>query len=516
MSQWRLLVLVGLVLLPALFLMGTGTYHLYVQGWAFFAWWPMAVSLGAAYYLAYRWQRGKKLLHIEVPPEPHWTDRDRQAWVLVEARVKAGDAIPADRFSDPKFYFDLAQELALELARFYHPKAQDPFGTLTVPEILAVAELASGDLAEMVEKYLPAGHLLTINDWKRARQATEWYRTASNVYWATSAVFNPIQTGLRYLASQYGMTAPLQKLQQNLILWFYTAYVQRLGTYLIELNSGRLRVGAKRYRELLAQHRPPPSTQPELADDTDAAAQPAGQVTLTVFGQVNAGKSSTINALLGERKAQTDVLPATDEISRYEVRPEGVGSRLTLLDTVGYGHAGPKEDQLRATEKAAQQSDLLLLVLHGRNPARQADLEMLTKLRDWFHTRPDLKMPPVLAVVTHIDLLSPAMEWVPPYDWVQAKRPKEQSIRQALAAVRDQLGEFLTGAVPVCVAEGKVFGVVEGLLPALAKQLDEAHAVALLRVLKAETNTGKVRRVFDQLRSAGQKAAEVLWQAAKK
>jgi predicted GTPase len=516
MSQWRLLVLVGLVLLPALFLMGLGTYYLYLRGWAFFAWWPMAISLGGAYYLAYRWQRGKKLLNVDFAPEPHWTDRDRQAWKLVEARARAGDAVPPERFGDPRFYFDLAQELALELARFYHPKAKDPFGTLTVPEILAVAELASGDLAEMVEKYLPAGHLLTINDWKRARQATEWYRTASNVYWATSAVFNPIQTGLRYLAAQYGMTAPLQKIQENLILWFYTAFVQRLGTYLIELNSGRLRVGAKRYRELLAQHRPPGSTQPELADDTDAAAEPAGQVTLTVFGQVKAGKSSLINALLGERKAQTDVLPATDEISRYEVHPEGVGSRLTLLDTVGYGHTGPKEDQLRATEKAAQQSDLLLLVLHARNPARQADLEMLTKLRDWFRTRPDLKMPPVLAVLTHIDLLSPAMEWAPPYDWVQAKRPKEQSIQQALAAVRDQLGEFLIGAVPVCVAEGKVFGIEEGLLPALAKQLDEAHAVAVLRVLKAETNQGRVRRVFDQLLAVGSKAAEVLWQAAKK
>ncbi len=36
-----------------------------------------------------------------------------------------------------------------------------------------------------------------------------------------------------------------------LLVWFYTAYVHRLGTYLIELNSGRLRIGAVRYRELM-------------------------------------------------------------------------------------------------------------------------------------------------------------------------------------------------------------------------------------------------------------------------
>ena len=50
---------------------------------------------------------------------------------------------------------------------------------------------------------------------------------------------------MRYAASQLGLSTPLQMLQQNLFVWFYTAYVHRLGTYLIDLNSGRLRVGAR-------------------------------------------------------------------------------------------------------------------------------------------------------------------------------------------------------------------------------------------------------------------------------
>jgi predicted GTPase len=90
----------------------------------------------------------------------------------------------------------------------------------------------------------------------------------------------------------------------------------------------------------------------------------------------------------------TDVLPATSEVERYELQPEGVPTRLVLLDTVGYGHTGPKEDQLRTTRETAQQSDLLLLVLHARNPARQADAAMLKALRDWYADRPDLRMPP--------------------------------------------------------------------------------------------------------------------------
>ena len=89
---------------------------------------------------------------------------------------------------------------------------------------------------------------------------------------------------------------------------------------------------------------------------------------------------------------------------------------------------------------------------------------------------PDLKRPPIIVVATHIDLLSPAMEWAPPYDWRRGKRPKEESIRQAVAAIAEQLGDLKPVVVPVCAAPGKVYGVDEFLLPAVAQRLDEATA----------------------------------------
>ena len=57
-------------------------------------------------------------------------------------------------------------------------------------------------------------------------------------------------TGLRFAASQFGLARPWHMFQQDLIAWFHTAFVHRLGRYLIDLNSGRLRVGAERYRQL--------------------------------------------------------------------------------------------------------------------------------------------------------------------------------------------------------------------------------------------------------------------------
>src|SRR5262249_48070327 len=146
--------------------------------------------------------------------------------------------------------------------------------------------------------------------------------------------------------------------------------------------------------------------------------------------------------------AKTDVLPATAAVTRYHLRPPGVGSELDVLDTVGYGHEGPKADDLKATEQAARAADVLLLVLHARTPARQADVQVLERLRPWFRARPDRRMPPLVVVLTHIALLSPTLEWTPPYDWHAPTRPKEQSIAAAVAATAEQLGGGVT-VVPV-------------------------------------------------------------------
>jgi uncharacterized protein len=502
MSRWRIILVLTLTIAPVIFLAGVGSYYLWREGWALRVWWPMALCVAVGYALGWYWQHKKQLLRPPDFTEPmHWTDRDKQAWRLVEARAKSASEIDPTRFGEMEYYLETAKAMAVELAAFYYPKANDPVAALTIPEILAVIELASRDLAEMVDRYLPGGHLLTIRDWRRARQAIDWYPSVRNAYWLISALFSPVDTAARFAASKVGLSGPFQMLQNNLFIWFYTAFVHRVGTYLIDLNSGRLRVGAQRYRELL---RPgdsvaTPADGQTVVDRVDEIKQ----VTLTLIGQVKVGKSSFVNALLGEQRASVDVLPATNEVTAYQLRSNNIPTTLQLLDTAGYGHDGPKADQLKATQNAAKQADLIVLVLHARNPARQADLMMMTALRAWFAANPELKMPPVLAVLTHIDLLSPSMEWSPPYNWREPQRPKAKSIAEAVAAVREQLGDFLAGVVPVCALPGKTVGVDEDFLPALVGLLDEVRAVAFLRCLRAEIDAQKVRKVFYQLLEVG-------------
>ena len=171
MSRWRLATLAILFVLPLAFLAGVGGYALYRTGWAFYTWWPMAACFAAAYLLAWYWHRNRTLI-----PEPdaalgHWTERDRAAWALVQARAETVKSLPVEKLAEPDTYLDAARAMADELARHYHPRATDPFSRVTVPEILTVLELSVHDLSELVDDYLPGGHLMTVGDWRRAGQS---------------------------------------------------------------------------------------------------------------------------------------------------------------------------------------------------------------------------------------------------------------------------------------------------------------------------------------------------------
>ncbi len=250
MTKLRILVLLLLTALPIMFLCAVGAYHLWDRGWSFWAWWPMALCLGGAYFLGWRWQKQMRFQQYQAAPPLHLTDRDQEAMKLIEARIKNADKIPEDQFGTARFYFDVGEEMAQELARIYRPDATDPIGLVTVPEILTVIELATHDINELTQKYVPGSHLLTIDNCRQARKALKWYRAGSNVYWAASAVFDPLKTATRFIAAKYGIGRPFEMFQQNVILWFYAAYVRKIGEYLIELYSGRLKVGAARYRDL--------------------------------------------------------------------------------------------------------------------------------------------------------------------------------------------------------------------------------------------------------------------------
>jgi hypothetical protein len=526
MTRFRLIVLGLLFSAPFAFLIGAGGYHLWNTGWMVYAWIPLFLCFALAYFLAWRWTRRNSLPAPDMPPPNYWTDRDKSAWEKVVAKGKSFDKITPEQLESPEHYTALALDLARQIAEHYNPGAADPFEHLTLPEVLACVQLASEDLDELVQKYVPGSHMLRIRDMKRARQAVGWYKTGMNVYWAGAAIFDPVQTAIRYLASKAAIGGLMDRVQNNIILWFHTAFINLLGRYLIELNSGRLRVGVKRYRELVALREAPPAddpaTRPAAAPEavqqdavTIAANTATGPkaITLTVLGSVKAGKSSLVNALLGRNAATVDRLPVAAGV-RYDYVLRGAdgaaGQPVSILDTTGYGQHGPSDADFAAAVEASRDADLLLLVTQATNPGRQPDVDLLDRLRAWFAAKPHLKMPPVVAAVSHIDLLSPKAEWNPPYDWKNGTRPKEQNIRECVGVVKEQMGERVTDIAPVCGREGERFGVVEGLIPAMVSHLDAARGTAVLKAFDAEAGAGQYEKIGTQVLEGGKAVLGIL------
>ena len=261
------------------------------------------------------------------------------------------------------------------------------------------------------------------------------------------------------------------------------------------MNSGRLRGGADAYRRAFPAEScgPPPE---------HAASQP---LTVALVGQVSSGKSSLVNALVGGHQAAVDILPETKAVERYQLTLGDPAVVVTLLDTPGYGEAGATADQSQQIRSALQQSNAVLLVMDAHSPAREADRRTIDELKEWYAAKPRLKPPPMVGVLTHVDLLRPILEWSPPYDWRQPTRAKEESIRDAVGYVRELFNGALVEIAPVCsdTNRDRAWGVIEEVFPALTLILSDAQSVALLRGFERELDHDRFKTLLRQIQRCG-------------
>jgi predicted GTPase len=156
----------------------------------------------------------------------------------------------------------------------------------------------------------------------------------------------------------------------------------------------------------------------------------------------------------------------------------------------------------------ALRADLILLVVSAVNAAREPDRRLLMQLRDRFTAQPELRPPPVVVVLSHIDLLRPPRDWTPPYNVVTPDSLKAHSIRGALDAVAVDLALTPELVVPVCLLPERLYNVEEALVPLLVQVLPEAKRTLLLRGLKILHEQEQWELLWRQAWAAGR----FLWQ----
>ncbi len=187
------------------------------------------------------------------------------------------------------------------------PLATNPIDDVPLVELLTALELATEDLARLCRQ-VPGGDLITLSHWRTAVQVAGYISKANDLYSYLLPFLSPVGGLARWGSREWIVKPAWKNMQQNMLRWFYQAYVNRLGAHLVELLSGRLAIGADHYRRLTRRH--------TLALP---AADELPPLTICVAGTANSGKSRLIAEL--REACQGDLTLLKARLSNLAIEP---------------------------------------------------------------------------------------------------------------------------------------------------------------------------------------------------
>ncbi len=483
--------------LPSLTLVPLGGVWLWQKGYAVY--WVFGACLfviSAFLFQLYLFRRLDIPLKGPTPAEPPgdaaastWTPRETDAWKAVLA---VADQVDLSHFASWQAFLGLGQQTIEAVAKTLHPEVKEPLWQFTVPEALTLIEQVSLRLKPVIAENIPFGDQLTVGQVIRIYQWRSLVDVAQKGYdiWRIIRMLNPA-------------TAVTQELRERLSNQMYRwgreelakrlarGYVKEVGRAAIDLYGGRLRVSP----EDLEAH----ITEATGRDRRAASQVQAEPLRLLLGGQVNAGKSSLINALLNEVRAASDVLPLTNDFTAYELKRDGAPQAL-IIDSPGL--AGLQEPLDKLIEEAAQ-ADLILWVTSAVRADRELDSRALDAIRLHFAQRPNRRRPPMLLVLSHVDRLRPMQDWKPPYDLADKTNPKAASIRAAIEAAGEDLGFSSDGIIPACLDRGIGVYNIDAVWAAIMEQMPEAQRAQLVRTLQDIDRGFDWRKLRTQTLNAG-------------
>lgn len=436
-----------LMLLPLLLLLPAGLIWLWEMGWVY--WWLGAgAGLTLLGYLLALWLRrrikaGPSEADIGVardddeavtPPSETWSPQDLEAWQEVQRLARETDR---NILGSQTLLLQRARTVIEAVARHYYPEHRDPVWNFTLPEALLLSERVSLRLRLVLEARVPGAHLFHAGQvmrlWRVRSHGMKYYRGARFAFRILRLV-NPV-SALLAEARERIFDVAFDDTSQTLRQKGARIWVEEVGRASIDLYSGRLRAD--------------PVQLAQLAESESRFRPPPGPIQVLVAGQVNTGKSSLVNTLTRETQAAVDVMPMTENSERYQLTIDGEPQAI-LIDSPGVSRNKGRDWW---GERCAG-VDCILWVVAAHRADRDLDRQSLESIRDWFRGNPQRSMPPVLLVVSHIDRLSPAREWSPPYDLATRTRPKAAAIGEALDQIAQDLDLRDSELVPVRLDPG--------------------------------------------------------------
>jgi len=489
--------LLVLFLLPWLVLIGLGGYWLWLHDCLYQAIGLLTANSMLAYaLLKWRQSRAKPLLTepFSIPADANWPDQGRLAFDGLQPIIDAWQD-EADLFVSADKLLRLSNQVLTTVARQFHAESKYPILEFPLPYLLRLVVLVCEDLQREVLDKIPGSHAVSIGDFYRAKDALSTLKTGFSFLNAGGWLLNPAGAALNKARSVL-LGRGFVKLGEEISRRLVGVYVKKLGYYAIQLYSGQITLETIVPTEVLTGY---------SNADFAAAQQPADSpepLRILLLGQVSSGKSTLLNALFGEIKAAENWLPTTANVTPYVLEREGL-QRAIILDSAGYGGLRHAE-AVTALQREWAQVDLILLVCHAVQAARQADRQQLDAIRTYFRQNPQRAMPVVIAVASHIDQLRPLREWLPPYNIRQPDNAKAGNIRAVCRAIAAELQLPLECIVPVCMNPVyQYYNIDDGLLPLIYEQLDDIRRVRYLRCLGSQQSNRSWTQWRKQLAALG-------------
>jgi predicted GTPase len=473
--HWREALLAVVLTLPWLSLLVLGMVWVW-QGGHTIVWSIAAASLGIVAWPLWRavHRRAKEEARLAfgdtAEPDAAWNATERQAWERVLALADGREPL---WFNEIDPITALVRDAIEVVAHHFHPDTAEPWAQFRLPEALLLAERLCRDIRHEALRHIPGvrGMRLSHVLWVQ-RHGTRYGVTAYRGYhlgWAlwrlARVVLNPVQA-----VAQEARTLVMDQ-THGILSHRLRAYATRLivletGRAAIDLYSGRLVLSADEVRS--ARER----------DLANAEPEPDVPVRILLLGQVNAGKSSLVNAMAGSARGASGPLPTTAGAVEHRLEPDGRPA-VVLVDTRGLAD---QEDASAELQRLFARSDLILWVAAAIQPARHVDRTALDAFRSWANGQLDRRPPRLLLALTHVDQLRPASEWAPPYDVTRPRGLKARAIRAAIEAVGRALDLPADAIVPLAMPPGREAYNVDALWARIALELDEAKLVQLDRL----------------------------------
>lgn len=459
--RWDHLLTAVVLGLPFVLLMLLGLLWL-IQHSAILWFFAASLLIAMAMFLTRAWLRHQRAgdpepvsenAEMSVEPDPDWLPREKQVFTEVSQHIASLTRTAQPWEALPEMALDVINRTAAGLGG--KNKSALHF---TLPEALLLMESTAGRYREHLRSKLPFSDRISLASlywlWRQRDRANLLWKLAQGGGRVARFAINPAAGVLKEL-EQIMSGGNSSYMTENMLGVMQAVLLEEVAYGAIELYSGRLRFSEA---ELL---------QIELASgkaDHQRLALPDAPLRIVFVGQISAGKSSLVNALSANDRAEIDAAPTTQDLVTYQTELAGVACHF--VDSEGLDGTSENLDRMLGE---LTEADMVVWVIRANRSAREIDKKLNQQLDSWFSAHPRRRKPVIIAVATAMDKLLG--------EGLSAGGELSESAQQTLAAAMAAISRDMQGLEPVPVSLGPVSWNLESVLDAIRVALPESQRV---------------------------------------